>query len=189
MAHSIDLPANAMVGLTRETLVALCASLLRENGPQAAMHLQNAGYAGGATLFDAFTVWLKARGYGAPEAQPASMFGQRATQFFGELGWGSLDLGTVGESVAVVDSSDWAEADASTGLEFPGCYLTTGLFADFFGRLAGSPLAVMEVECRSMGAQRCRFLIASAEVMQHVYDAMGNGLAYDAAVTGAERGV
>ena len=188
MAHSIDLSANSMVGLTRETLVALCASLLRENGTQAAMHLQNAGFAGGATLFDAFSHWLMARGYGAPEAQPAAAFGQRATQFFGELGWGSLDLGTVGESVATVDSTDWAEADPGSALEFPGCYLTTGLFADFFGRLAGSPLAVMEVECRSMGAPRCRFLVASAEVMQHVYDAMGNGQAYDAAVAGAETG-
>ena len=72
------------------------------------------------------------------------------------------------------------------GLEFPGCHLTTGLFADFFGRLAGSPLAAMEVECRSMGAERCRFLLASAEVMQHVYDAMGNGLSYDAAVASVE---
>jgi hypothetical protein len=188
MAHSIDLSASAMVGLTRESLVSLCTSLLRENGSQAAMQLQNAGFAGGATLFDAFAHWLMARGYGAPESQPASMFGQRATQFFGELGWGSLDLGTAGEAVATVDSTDWAEADPSSGLEFPGCYLTTGLFADFFGRLAGSPLAVMEVECRSMGAERCRFLVASAEVMQHVYDAMGNGLGYDEAVAGAEHG-
>jgi predicted hydrocarbon binding protein len=186
MAQSIDLSANSMVGLTRDALVSLCASMLRENGTQAATHLQNAGYAGGATLFEAFSQWLLARGYGAPEAQPASVFGQRATQFFSELGWGSLDLGTVGTSVATVDSSNWAESDPQSALEFPGCYLTTGLFADFFGRLAGSPLAVMEVECRSMGAERCRFLLASGEVMQHVYDAMGNGLSYDAAVAAAE---
>ena len=185
MAQSIDLSANSMVGLTRDALVTLCASMLHENASQAAMHLQNAGYAGGATLFEAFSHWLLARGYGAPESQPAAAFAQRATQFFRELGWGSLELGTVADSVATVDSSDWAEADAASGLEFPGCYLTVGLFADFFGRLAGSPLAVMEVECRSMGAQRCRFLVASAEVMQHVYDAMGNGMAYDAAVASA----
>ena len=37
------------------------------------------------------------------------------------------------------------------------------------------------------GRERCRFLVASGEAMQHVYDAMGNGLAYDAAVAGAER--
>lgn len=186
MAQSIDLSANGMVGLTRESLVALCVSLLRENGSQAAMHLQNAGFAGGATLFDAFSHWLMARGYGTPESQPATAFATRATEFFRELGWGSMDLGTVGQSVATVDSTDWAEADSASALEFPGCYFTTGLFADFFGRLAGSPLAVMEVECRSMGTDRCRFLIASAEVMQHVYDAMGNGVGYDAAVASAE---
>jgi hypothetical protein len=117
---------------------------------------------------------------------PALKFAARATEFFRQLGWGSLDLGAVGEAVATIDSTDWAEADASIGLEFPGCHLTTGVFADFFGRIAGSPLAVMEVECRSMGAERCRFLLASAEVMQHVYDAMGQGLSYDAAVASAE---
>jgi predicted hydrocarbon binding protein len=185
MAHSIDLQAHGMVGLTREALVSLCASLLRENGSQAAMHLQNAGYAGGATLFEAFSQWLLVRGYGTPESQPAMMFAQRATEFFGDLGWGALDLGAFGESVAIVDSTNWAESDARSALDFPGCYLTTGLFADFFGRLAGSPLAVMEVECRSTGAERCRFLVASPEVMQHVYDAMGEGLAYDAAVASA----
>ena len=126
MAQSIDLSAHAMVGLTRETLVSLCAALLRENGSQAAMHLQNAGYAGGATLFEAFSQWLLARGYGAPEAQPASLFGQRATQFFGELGWGSLGLGTVGDSVATVDSSDWAESDPSSALDFPAAISPPG---------------------------------------------------------------
>src|SRR4029078_10308198 len=148
MAQSIDLSANAMVGLTRETLVSLCAALLRENGTQAAMHLQNAGYSGGATLFEAFSQWLLARGYGAPEAQPASLFGQRATQFFGELGWGSVALGTVGDSVASVDSGDWAESDPSSALEFPGCYLTTGLFADFFCALTGRPAAAHALERR-----------------------------------------
>ena len=186
MGQSIDLQANGMVGLTREALVSLCAALLRENGSQAAMHLQNAGYSGGGKLFDAFSKWLMARGHGTPESQPATMFAQRATEFFGELGWGALELGAYGESVAIIDSVNWAEADATSALEFPGCYLTTGLFADFFGRLAGSPLAVMEVECRSMGAERCRFLIASADVMQQVYDAMGAGMAYDAAIASAE---
>jgi len=185
-SHSIDLPANGLLGMTREALVSLCASLLREVGPNAAAYLQNSGYAGGATLFDAFTNWLLARGYGTPDALPALKFGVRATQFFRELGWGSLELGAVGEAVATIDSPDWAEADPSIALEFPGCHLTTGVFADFFGRIAGSPLAVMEVECRSMGGHRCRFLLASAEVMQHVYDAMGQGMSYDAAVASAE---
>jgi uncharacterized protein len=185
MAQSIDLPANAMVGVTRESLLALCSTLLHEVGPDAAGYLQTAGYAGGATLFDAFNNWLLARGLGTAESLPASEFTERATAFFGELGWGSLELGTLGDSVVTIDSGDWAEADASVALEYPGCHLTTGMFADFFGRLAGNSLGVMEVECRSMGGERCRFLVASAEVMQHVYDGMAQGLEYGAAIESA----
>jgi len=54
--------------------------------------------------------------------------------------------------------------------------------ADFFTRLAGEPLAVMEVECRSMGGDRCRFLVGNGERMQRVYEAMGQGVAYHDAV-------
>jgi hypothetical protein len=67
-------------------------------------------------------------------------------------------------------------------MQFPGCYLSSGMFADFFGRLAGAPLAVMEVECRSMGSERCRFLLGSSETMQHVYDGMTQGIPYDSAL-------
>jgi hypothetical protein len=56
------------------------------------------------------------------------------------------------------------------------------MFADFFGRIADAPLAVLEVECRSMGAHRCRFLVGNAEVMEHVYDTMGRGSDYEAAL-------
>ena len=43
----------------------------------------------------------------------------------------------------------------------------------------------MEVECRSMGADRCRFLVGSAETLQRVYDEMGQGVAYEQAVSTA----
>ena len=82
------------------------------------------------------------------------------------------------DSVATVDSPDWAEADPAFPLEFPGCYYTSGVMADFFGRLAGEAIAVMEVECRSMGGERCRFLIGTGETLQHVYDEMAQGVGY-----------
>jgi len=88
------------------------------------------------------------------------------------------------DSVATIDSGDWAEGDPSNPMEFPGCYYTSGVLADFFGRLAGESMSVMEVECRSMGADRCRFLVGSGEVMQRVYDEMGNGVPYEEAVRG-----
>jgi len=181
MGPSIDLPANSLVAFTRDSLLALRVALFRDVGPNSAALLQEAGYAGGQTLFDAFGRWLEFRGLPSPEALPAADFGLRATEFFREIGWGSIELGAL-DGVATIDSTDWAESDPAYPLEFPGCYYTTGVVADFFSRLAGTPLAVMEVECRSMGGDRCRFLVGASETMQRVYDEMGQGVPYDEAV-------
>ncbi|HEX4681421.1 MAG TPA: V4R domain-containing protein [Gemmatimonadaceae bacterium] len=181
MAQSIDLPENGLVALTRQSLLALRTALFRDVGPNAAALLQEAGYAGGQPLYDAFTRWLAGRNLPAPDSLAATDFALRATEFFRDTGWGAIEIGAL-ESVATVDSPDWAESDPGYPLEFPGCYYTAGVLADFFGRLAGEPLAVMEVECRSMGASRCRFLVGTGEVLQRVYDAMGQGVPYDQAV-------
>jgi predicted hydrocarbon binding protein len=178
MPEPIDLPGNALVAVTRESLLALRAALYRDLGPNAAALLQEAGYAGGPPLYDAFGRWCEGRGIGTPEAVPAAEFGARATDFFRDIGWGSMELGAL-ESVATLDSEDWAESDPAYPLDFPGCYYTAGVFADFFGRLAGEPLSVMEVECRSMGASRCRFLVGPGDTLQKVYDGMGEGVGYD----------
>lgn len=81
-----------------------------------------------------------------------------------------------------VDSPDWAEADPASAMQYPGCYLSAGLLADFFGRIAGAQLVAMEVECRSMGSTRCRFLVGSTETMQHVYEGITQGVPYDASL-------
>jgi predicted hydrocarbon binding protein len=177
MPSSIDLPANAMVALTRDSFVSLRAALFRDVGANAAALLQEAGFAGGPAVFAAFGAWLEARGLGSPETLAAAEFAPVAAQFFHESGWGSLHLGTL-SNVATIDSDDWAEADPRYPMDFPGCYYTSGVLSDFFGRLAGQPLAVMEVECRSAGAERCRFLLGSGESMQRVYDRMSQGESY-----------
>jgi predicted hydrocarbon binding protein len=167
--------------MSRDSLLALRSALFRNVGADAATLLQEAGIAGGPGLYDAFTRWLSGRGYGAPESLAATQFGERASEFFRDAGWGTMSVGAL-DSVATIDSSDWAEGDPNFPLEFPGCYYSTGVFADFFGRLAGEPLAVMEVECRSMGSERCRFLVGSEAVMQRVYDEMGRGISYNEVV-------
>ncbi len=181
MPERIDLAKNALVAVTHDSLVSLRTALFRDVGPTAAAVLQEAGYAGGRPMFRAFGDWLATRGLPAPEDLPASEFAAQATEFFRDTGWGSIELGTL-ETVATIDSNDWSESDPNAPLEFPGCYFTAGVFADFFGRVAGSPVAVMEVECRSMGNDRCRFLLGSAETLQHVYDEMGQGVQYHDAV-------
>ena len=183
MPQSIDLPGNALVALTRDSLLALRDAMFRDIGLNAAALLQEAGYAGGPALYDAFAKWLSAHGGVTPDALDAGEFSAKATQFFREAGWGSVEVGSL-ESVATVDSSDWAESDPGHPMEYPGCYYTSGVLADFFTRLAGEPLAVMEVECRSMGGDRCRFLVGSGDQMQRVYDAMSQGVGYQEAVGG-----
>ena len=176
---SLDLAQSGMVGLTRDALTALRSVLFRNAGANAAAYLQEAGYAGGQALFQAFAKWCAGRGLPAPDAMAAKDFELRSADFFRELGWGALSVTNSGDTVLMLDSTDWAEADPASAMEYPGCYLTSGLLADFFGRVAGAPLAVMEVECRSMGSSRCRFLLGSSETMQYVYDGMTTGIGYE----------
>jgi predicted hydrocarbon binding protein len=171
-----------MVGLTRDALVALRAVLFRDAGASAAAFLQEAGYAGGGSLYQTFVTWSLERGHAPPETMSTPEFEQRAAEFFRQLGWGNVRVTTLHDSVMAVDSSNWAEADPSTPMQFPGCYLSSGMLADFFGRIAGKQLVSMEVECRSVGSERCRFLIGSPETMQHVYEEMTRGVGYEQSI-------
>lgn len=188
MPEQIELTDSGLVAITRESLLTLRTALFRDLGVNAAALLQEAGYAGGEALLDAFARWLASRGLPAPESLPSSEFAARASEFLRSAGWGSIEVGTL-ESAATIDSSDWAEADPAHPMEFPGCYYSAGLLTDLFGRIIGEPVAVMEVECRSMGNDRCRFLIGAADTMQRVYDAMGEGQSYEQALAGSASAV
>lgn len=172
MTDTIDLQTNSLVAISRESLNALRASLFRDLGGNAATYLQEAGYSGAAPVFEAFASWLRAQGGPAPADLALDDFAAAVGEFFRASGWGTLGF-SVGEGgVAAMESSDWAEAVAGDGSQMSGCYFTSGVLADFFGRIADAPIAVMETECRSMGAQRCRFLIGTPEKLQTVYDEM-----------------
>lgn len=181
MIQHIDLSDNDLLAMSRSALTALRRALLREAGPAASACLQEAGYAGGDTIFESFREWLRLQGKTNPEELEFEEFQHRASMFFQQIGWGTIAVHPLSESVAVVESTDWHEADPSDALDHPGCHFTTGMFADFFGRLSGAPLAVLEVECRAMGAPRCRFLLGSSEVMQFIYSEMERGESYEQA--------
>jgi predicted hydrocarbon binding protein len=182
MHQPLDLTGHGMLALTRASLSTLRSALLRDGGPDAAIYLQEAGYAGGDAMWQAFRLWLRERSEVAVEDLDVGTFERRISEFLREAGWGHLTIGTLGEVVATLDSEDWGEADPSSGMDHPSCHLTTGMFADLFGRVAGHPVAVLEVECRSAGAPRCRFLVGSPEVMEQIYDDMGRGIPYEDAV-------
>lgn len=182
MAYPTDLASQQLVTLPRASITALRAALVRDAGAGYASYLQEAGYAGGETIFAAFRDWLAGRGADDPDSLPIDAFALQATAFFAESGWGRIDVTPNDDVAATIESADWAEADPQSRLDHPGCHYTTGMFADFFGRVASSPLAVLEVECRSCGAPRCRFIAGSAEVMHHVYERMAAGEDYATAL-------
>src|SRR5688500_2255736 len=182
---TLDLAGYGMLAVTRDALAALRNATMRDAGHAAAGWLQEAGYAGGASLFEAFRGWLDRRGAGAPEALGLDEFEQRAGEFFRETGWGTLTVGALHDAVATLDSPDWGEASPGSGMEYPCCNLSAGMLADFFGRVADAPLAVMAVECRSTGAERRRFLLGRAAVMQAGYEGVRQGPGSGRAAAGA----
>lgn len=181
MATNFALASTPLVALPRQSLAALRAALMRDLGGGFATYLQEAGYAGGDAIFASFREWLAARG-GNADGVGFTEFQGLAADFFRDTGWGTLEIGTLNDVVITLDSRDWAEADSTLNIGFPACYYSMGLLADFFGRMAEAPLACYEVECRSNGAVRCRFLLGSAEVIGQVYQRMSEGVGYEAAV-------
>lgn len=166
----------------RNALRALHRSLLTHIPDQAFTVLQEAGFAAGADAYEAFCAWLAAAGMGAPDQLDAAHLSDTLSEFFRAAGWGSLTLIPLGGGALAIDSPDWAEAEAGSGGE-PMCAFSSGLLADFLGRLSGEPVAVMEVECRGRHDTRCRFLSATPETLQRVYERMTQGRSYEEALT------
>ena len=114
---TLDLAGNGMLAVTRDALAALRNATMRDAGHAAAGWLQEAGYAGGASLFEAFRGWLERSGAGAPEALTLDEFQELAAEFFRQTGWGSLTVGSLHEAVATLDSPDWGEATPGAPLQ------------------------------------------------------------------------
>ena len=143
--------------------------------------IRDAGYYAGQALYDAFSAWLAERGETPAESLEDARFTLLVTDFFSEFGWGQMQFTSISDAVIAIDSTDWGEAEGQGA----GCYVSTGLFAGFFGRLASAPIAVLEVECRSAGDDRCRFLLGSIDVLGYVHEAMGRGIPYERAAASA----
>lgn len=174
----VELDGNA-IALGRGALHALRDALFRDLGEQAPERLQQAGQAGGADLFSCFQRWLSENaGIPDPGAIDASALGAVLSDFFQALGWGPVAIEAIGSSALALDSERWAEAEPGAGAPYPSCFLSTGVLADFIGRLADRTVSVLEVECRSANHPRCRFLVAAPETVEAIYQAVSEGKDY-----------
>jgi hypothetical protein len=162
---------SALPGVLRQ----LHASLATHAPEQAIPILQEAGYAAGEGLFKTFAAAHN------PADLDADLLAPTLSDFFTNGGWGAVTVTPVGTGALALDSADWAEADPGTS-QTPMCFFSAGMLADFLGRLSEETIAVMEVECRSKGDARCRFLSATPEVLERVYNEMTAGRTYEEAL-------
>jgi predicted hydrocarbon binding protein len=161
--------------MTPATLRQLHASLATHAPEQLVAILQEVGYAAGDGMFKAFAAAHN------PADLDADQLPQALSDFFSGQGWGTVTITPVGTGALALDSSDWAEAEPGTA-QTPLCFFSAGMLADFLGRLSEETVAVMEVECRSRGDARCRFLSATPDVLGKVYNEMTAGKSYEEAL-------
>jgi predicted hydrocarbon binding protein len=155
----------------------LHASLTTHAPDQIVTILQEVGYGAGEGLYRAFAAAHN------PTDLDADRLGDVLAEFFTSAGWGTLTMSPVGTGALALDSPDWVEAQPGSA-QAPMCFFSTGMLADFLGRLSDQTVSVMEVECRSRGDARCRFLSATPEVLERVYNEMTQGRSYAEALGG-----
>jgi len=177
----------ADIPLTPSSLVALSpAALHRLRDTAGAQALQEAGYAAGEGAYRSFGAWLPGvAGVTDPGELAAGRLADVLGRFFATLGWGAVSVSQLSDAVLAVDSADWAEAQPAVNLQYPSCSFTSGFLADFCTRLGDAPLAVMEVECRSRGEARCRWLVGAPESLSSLYDHLAQGADYLTVLGGA----
>lgn len=182
MAHALY--QRGVVGIGANALRVLRTALLHDLGEdQGATRLQEMGYAAGTEMYDAFREWLSSYAdIDDPAALDASLLPEVLSEFFGALGWGTVHTERQGTLGLTITTSDWAETGPAAG-DGPACFFSTGMLASFLTALAGgSPIAVMEIECRGQGSAQCRFLTGAPETLGNVYDAVSRGEDYRAAL-------
>lgn len=143
---------------------------------EAAVLLRQAGFDAGSSFFDLFESWLNEQEGGmSTRSLPTAQFWSMFSDFWNSIGWGALDHRQLHAGVAVLESTDWAESNPGRVGSGTGCHLSTGLLADLLRRVAGDDVAVMEVDCRAQGSDRCQFLIGGPEALMALHRQVEQG--------------
>jgi predicted hydrocarbon binding protein len=160
-------------------VAALRDALTSQLGDDAAADaLRAAGFAAG----DAFHRILNGGEADDLKQLSASRFWARLALLFSSRGWGQLTYSEAHPGVGSLEANDWAEGRTEQEAGRPSCHFTTGLLANLLGQIAGTEVGVLEVECRSRGDQRCRFLFGGTEAVYAVYNRIVEGDAPDSAL-------
>lgn len=163
----LSLPAAAFPALRRVLAAGRSAG-------EAAELERRLGFELGGDFFRAF----EEQSNDALSGSSAEEFWSSLSEFFSRNGWGSLDFEQVHPGVGALSSVGWGESEGNGAERHPSCHFTTGLLSDLLGRIGGTPVAVLEVECRSRGDERCRFLFGGQDALDGVFGQLQSGGSY-----------
>lgn len=174
----------AELALPVASLAALRRALAEIVGADAAARaMQMAGHAAGDAFFRALCRQpAPGTSTSAEEPGPETLrgmgqhtFWRRFSNLFASRGWGTLAQEQLHPGVAELHAADWVEADPQAEAVRPGCFFSTGLLANLLGQVAGEDVAVLEVECRSQGDPRCRFLFGAPAALDALFRHLQDG--------------
>ena len=176
---------DAKNGSVREIAVpvsvfgSLRSELEKEAGTLPTVHaLHHVGYRAGTQAATAFS---KLSG-GDVFSSSGDSFWARLADFFGKRGWGMLNHEAAHAGVGLLSSSDWAEASMDEIDPNASCCFSTGFLSGLLSELAGGPVAVLEVECRTRGETACRFAFGSETAIHDLYGFLLDGGDLDGAL-------
>ena len=119
MSTTVTLDDN-IIGVGTQVLHNLRQSLSRDLGDDAAVYLQEAGFAAGKQVYECFLSWLpNFASVDDPKDLDVSTLGEVLSAFFEARGWGTITIGEVGKGALMLTAPDWAEAD-------PNCRFIAG---------------------------------------------------------------
>lgn len=104
-----------------------------------------------------------------------SGFWNHLSDYFSKRGWGALDHRSVHPGVGMLSARDWAESSSGAVSPDASCSFSAGYLSGLLTQLAGGPIAVLEVGCRSRGHDSCDFAFGSETAIHDLYGRMLEG--------------
>jgi hypothetical protein len=175
----MDAPAKTPreIAVPISIFTSLRNALEKEAGALPTIHaLHHAGYEAGTAAAASFA------GTGDVTAMGQSTFWAKFTDFFSRRGWGTLGRSGEHSAIALLTSPDWAEASPGAGDSNSSCSFSAGFLSGLLSELAGGSVAVLEVDCRARGDERCCFAFGSEVAVHDLYGHLLNGSDLDGAL-------
>ncbi|MGB1657348.1 MAG: V4R domain-containing protein [Longimicrobiales bacterium] len=163
-SREIAIPASVFESLRAE--VASAAGTL-----QTVRALHHAGYYAGVEA----AVAMNQETGGDAFALSETGFWSSLSNFFSKRGWGTLSHSAPHSAIGILHTRDWAEARPAANDREATCSFSTGYLSGLLSQLAGAPVAVLEVSCRSRGGHACEFAFGSETAVHDLYGKLLDG--------------